>query len=59
MIAHEVWPCWSKSGLVGGSASLWGWALRSYAPAPASVRETLLLDAYKRKPSPGCLQVKM
>ena len=23
----EVWPCWSRCGLVGGSVSLWRWAL--------------------------------
>jgi hypothetical protein len=23
-----VWPCWSGCGLVGGSVSLWAWALR-------------------------------
>uniref|UniRef100_A0A0E9UG84 Uncharacterized protein n=1 Tax=Anguilla anguilla TaxID=7936 RepID=A0A0E9UG84_ANGAN len=24
----KVWPCWSRCGLVGGSGSLWAWAIR-------------------------------
>ena len=27
---REVWLCWSRCGLIGGSVPLWGWALRSH-----------------------------
>ena len=44
-----TWPMESATarryGLVGGSTSLWGQALRSYAQAPL----------HRREPPPGCL----
>ena len=44
-----------KCGLVGGSVSLWGQALRSYAQAPRSMEETFLLVVYLKKRVSSCL----
>ena len=57
----EVLPYWRRYSLIGGSVSLWGWALEvfSYAQAPPSTEEILLLAAWERPSSPGCLWNKM
>jgi hypothetical protein len=41
----EVWPCWSGSGLVGGSVSLWGWVLRASSSLPEDA--SLILAAFR------------
>jgi hypothetical protein len=48
-----VWPCWN------GSASLWEWALNSYAQAVPNEEETLFLAACRREIPPGCLRIRM
>ena len=47
---QEVWPCWSRCGLVRGSISLWRQALRSHMLKLHAVRYTV---------SCGCLWVKL
>ena len=27
---QEIWPCWCRCGLIGGSITLWRWSLRLY-----------------------------
>jgi hypothetical protein len=58
-----AWPMRSGSrrrcAIVGGSSSVWGLALRSYAQALPSSEESLLLAACGRQSPYGCLWIKM
>jgi len=48
-----------RRGLVGGSVSLWGWALEvSYAQALPITEESFLLDAGGGQSFPGCFQMR-